>query len=426
MLERIIENISWLFFDKVVRLGMGLIVGIWVARYLGPEQYGLLNFGIATVALFAIFVKLGLQSIVVRDLVNNPEETGVTIGTAAAMQMVGAAFAYLLLTIAITYMRPDDQLARTIVLLLGLTLFLKGFDTAKFWFESQVRSKYVVWLANAVFLALSAVKVVLILSGAPLLAFAWVTVADAIIVGIGSILLFFHFGPGRKALRFSLARARELVADSWPLLLSSAAIAIYMKVDMVMLGQMADDKEVGIYAVATKISEIWHFVPLIIVASVFPSIMNAKKKDETSYLRRFQTLFDLMVWLSILIAIPVSLFSTFIINQLFSNQYSEAGIVLSIHTWALIFVFYGAAWSKWVIIEKYTDKILYLHISASIINVGLNLILIDPLGAKGAAIATVISYGIGHTLLIYIQSDLRRSGLFFLNAVTLRRLWDRE
>ncbi len=417
MLRRILDNIAWLFFDKIVRLGMGLVVGIWVARYLGPEQYGLLNFGVAIVALFGIFVALGLQSIVVRDLVNDPAGTGTTIGTAAIIQILGAVVAYVLLAVVIVQLRPEDTLAQTVVLLLGLTLFVKAFDTARLWFEAKVMSKYIVWLSNATFLLLSGVKVFLVLAGAPLIAFVWVTVADAVIVGVGSGLLFLRLGPGLAALRFRLDRARLLFLDSWPLFLSGAAVAVYMKIDMVMLGELASDEAVGVYAAATKVSEIWYFIPMIIVASVFPAILNAKKQSEALYYRRLQQLFDLMVWTSVCVALPMSFLSTPIILLLFGEPYAAAGPVLAVHIWAAIFVFLGLASGKWFIAEGRQIMSLQRTLVGAVTNVALNFALIPDHGALGAAWATLISYGLSAFLFDLAQQTTRR--VFLMKVATL-------
>jgi len=416
-LRRIIDNISWLFFDKIVRLGMGLVVGVWVARYLGPEQYGLLNFATATVGLFAVFVKLGMQSIVVRDLVNTPERTGATIGTATVIQLLGAFAAYTFLSIAVFYLRPEDALDRTVVLLLGLILFLQAFDTARYWFEAKVMSKYLVWLSNTVFLALSGVKVILILTGAPLLAFVWVTVADAVIVGIGSVMLFLKIGPGGRVLRVDHKRAYQLIADSWPLFLAGAAVLVYVKMDMVMLAQMVGDEAAGIYAAATKVSELWYFIPTIIVASVFPSILKVKTQDARLYYRRLQQLFDLMVWLSIAVALPMTFLSGPIISTLFGAAYAEAGPVLAIHIWAAVFVFLGLASGKWFIAEG--RQILHLQrtLVGAVINIGLNVVLIPEYGALGAAWATVIAFVFAAFLYDFAQNATRP--LFMMKIAAL-------
>jgi len=418
--RKILVNISWLYFDKAVRLGIGLVVGIWVARYLGPDNYGLLNYGLAIVALFSILVKLGLQSIVVRDLVNNAENTNETIGTSVILQIISALLAYGLLTITIGYLQPENMMARSVVALLGITLFRDAFDTAKYWFEAKVMSKYVAWLSNIVFLLLSAVRIVLILAEAPLIAFVWVTVVDAVLVSLGTVLLFFWFGSRPLALRFSLGRARRLLSDSWPLLLSGAAVIVYVKVDVLMLGQMVGDEAVGIYSAATRLSELWYFIPMIIVTSVFPAILNAKKKDEALYYRRLQQLFDLMVWMSVIVALPMTFASTPIVRLLFGEAYSAAGPVLAVHIWAAIFIFLGLASGKWFVAEGRQILNLQRSFAGALANIGLNLLLIPKYGPLGAAWATVISYGISAFMMDITRQVTRR--LFFMKLSTLNPL----
>lgn len=430
MLQRIVSNISWLFFDKIVRLGMGLIVGIWVARYLGPSNYGLLNYAIAIVALFAIFVKLGLQSIVVRDLVNDPRHSGEIVGTAIVIQIAGAALAYGLLILIISNLQAENATIRGIVALLGLTLFAKAFDTAKYWFEAGVMSKYIVWLSNTVFLVLSAVRVVLVLIEAPLIAFVWVLFVDAIVVSFGAMFLFFYFGPSVHALRFKFERARLLITDSWPLFLSGAAVIVYMKIDVVMLGQLATDKEVGIYTAATKVSELWYFVPTIIVTSVFPAILNAKKHSKTLYYRRFQQLFDLMSCMGILVACTLSLISGWLIILLFGESYAEAGSILTVYTWASIFVFLGTAGGRWFVAQNRQILNLQRTALAAVVNIVLNLLLIPYYGGVGAAWATLVAHAIGGFMFDALQRETRVLFFMKLAAVNpigvisrLRRTW---
>lgn len=125
-------------------MDVGLLVGVWVARYLGPEQFGLLNFATAFSGLFGAIAVLGLQGIVVRDIVRDPECASLTLGTAAVLQLVGGLVTYLLILVAIANLLPDDALARSIVAILGSMMLLKANDIAVFWFESQVQSKYTV------------------------------------------------------------------------------------------------------------------------------------------------------------------------------------------------------------------------------------------------------------------------------------------
>ena len=291
-LLKIIDNIGWLFFDKVLRMGVGLLVGVWIARYLGPEQFGLLSFATAFVGLFGAFAGLGLQGIVVRDIVLEPAGKGETLGTAAVLHVLGGLVAYGLILLVIFWLRPEDTLAKTLVAILGSMMLFKASDVAVYWFESQVLSKYTVLVQNGTFLAFALVKVVLILQDAPLVLFAWMVMGEAF---AGAVLMFWaisRVGFPLAGLRATAIRAGEMLRASWPLLVSGVAITVYMKVDQIMLGQIIGDKAVGLYSAATRISEVWYFVPMAIVASVLPAILQSRMASEAQYYRRLQLLFD--------------------------------------------------------------------------------------------------------------------------------------
>lgn len=420
-LIRIIDNIGWLFFDKILRMGVGLFVGVWVARYLGPEQFGLLNFALAFVGLFGAIATLGLQGIVVRDLVRNPDDKEETLGTAAVLQFAGGLIAYGFILGAIFWLRPEDALAKMLVAILGSMILFKASEVAVYWFESQVLSKYTVWVKNGSFLIFAAIKVALILNSAPLTAFAWATMAEALVVALLMLLMLELRGPSLRHLRISLARAKRLLSDSWPLLLSSIAIMIYMKIDQIMLGQMVGDEAVGIYSVAVHISEVWYFIPMVIVASVFPAILEARNRSKKQYYRRLQRLYTIMAWLSISVALPMTFLSTPIVGLLFGEAYAGAGPVLAIHIWAGVFVFLGVASGKWFLAENRQILRLQRSVLGAIANIALNLLLIPLYGVFGAAIATVISYAIADMIFDFLQKETKRMFIMKLKAFNIFR-----
>ncbi|MGJ8588287.1 MAG: flippase [Yoonia sp.] len=390
-LIKIVDNIGWLFFDKVLRMGVGLFLGIWIARYLGPEKFGLWNFALALVGLFSSIASMGLQGIVVRDIVRAPDQANVTLGTTAALLLLGGAVSYILLLITILILRPDDTMAKAIVAVLGSIVLFKGSEIAIYWFESQILSKYIIWLQNSSFLVFAAIKVVLVLQNAPLIAFALATTFEALVIAFLMLVMLGSRGLRLRQLQVALPRAKSLLKDSWPLLLSSIAIIIYMKIDQIMLGQMTGDEAVGTYSVAVRISEVWYFVSIAIVASVFPAILNAKKQNENLYLQRLQRLYDLMVLLSVAVALPMTVLSTSLVTVLFGDPYAEAGGILAIHIWASIFVFLGVASSRWFLVENLQILSLQRTVMGAMINIFLNMIMIPKFGALGAAWATVIS-----------------------------------
>lgn len=413
-LLKIVDNIGWLFFDKVLRMGVGLLVGVWVARYLGPQQFGLLSFATAFIGLFGAVAGLGLQSIVVRDIVRDPTCKEETLGTAAVLQLAGGVLAYGLILGTIFLLRPDDALAKWLVAILGSMMLFKASEVAMYWFESQVLSKYTVWVQNGSFLAFAAVKVALIMGNAPLLAFAWATMAEAALVALLLLAMLGIHGPRLRKLKVSLARAKVLLADSWPLMLSGIAIMVYMKIDQIMLGQMLGDQAVGIYSAATRISEVWYFIPMMIVASVFPAILEAKKQSEALYHQRLQRLYDLMVWLAVAVALPMTFLAGPLVNLLYGAAFSEAGTVLAIHIWASVFVFLGVASSQWYVAENRQILSFQRTLLGAVINVVLNYLIIPIYGATGAAYATVLAQASVGLLFDIFQKETR---LMFLMKI---------
>jgi O-antigen/teichoic acid export membrane protein len=418
-LRRVLANIGWLSVDKVIRLGVGLLIGVWVARYLGPEQFGLLNFATAFVGLFGAVASLGLQGIVVRAIVREPACKEETLGTAAMLQFVGGLIAYSLILGTTFWMHSEDILAKTLIAILGSTMLFKASEVAVYWFESQVQSKYTVWVQNGVFLVIATVKVVLILNHAPLVAFAWATMAETLVVALLMVVMLGLRGPRLRQLRITLARAKTLIGDSWPLMLSGIAIMIYMKIDQIMLRQMVGDEAVGIYSAAVRVSEVWYFVPMAIVASVFPAILETKKRSERLYYDRLQRLYDLMVWLAIAVALPMTFLSTAIVTLLFGGAYAQAGSVLAIHIWAAVFVFLGVASGKWFLAENRQIVSLQRTVFGAIANIILNLLMIPNLGVLGAAWATVVSYAIAAMFADVAQRETRRMFIMKISAFNL-------
>ncbi len=416
-LVKIVDNIGWLFFDKVLRMGVGLLVGVWIARYLGPEQFGLFNFATAFIGLFGAIAAMGLQGIVVRDIVRDPACKDETLGTAAVLQFIGGLIAYGLILGTIFWLRPDDTLAKALVAIVGSTMLFKASEVVVYWFESQVQSKYTVWVQNGSFLVFAAIKVVLILNNAPLIAFAWATMAEALGVALLMGVMLGLRGTRLRQLRVTLLRAKTLLKDGWPLMLSGIAVMIYMKIDQIMLGQMVGDEAVGIYSAAVRISEVWYFIPMMIVASVFPAILEAKKRSEAQYYQRLQRLYDLMVWLSVAVALPMTFLSTSVVSVLFGEAYANAGDVLAIHAWSLVFVSLALSSGKWIVAENRNYLLLERHLIGALANILLNLYFITEYGPIGAATATFLSWLISSYLFDLLRPSTREQ--FYMKSIAL-------
>ncbi len=393
-LQKVLNNTGWLFADKVLRMGVGLIVGVWIARYLGPRQFGLWNFAIAFTSLFGAVATLGLDNIVVRELVKHPDRKNEFLGSAFVLKLFGSIITSIVAIVAISLLRDGETLTLWLVALSAMALIFQSFDVIKFYFQAKVQSKYVVYATNGAFLITSLVKIGLLLFGAPLIAFAMASFGEIVLSAIFLVAVFFLNHQKISTWTYKTPVVLELFKYSWPLILSGIAIIIYMRIDQVMIGQILGDKEVGIFSAAVRISEIWYFVPIAIVGSVFPTIIENKERNEILYFERMQKLLNFLSLLGICIAIIVTFMSGSIIRLFFGSSYELAGPVLAIHVWAGVFVALGVASGSWLTAENLQKYSLYRAFYGCIMNVLLNLILIPKYGINGAAIATVLSYGV--------------------------------
>lgn len=411
------KNTSWIFFEKILRMLVGLFVVIWVTRYLGPERFGLFSYAQSFVGLFAAIATLGLDGIVVREIVKDEGKATELIGTAFYLKLMGAVVTLLVLVIA-TQFTSNNRYTNLLVFIIASATIFQSFNVVDMYFQSKVLSKYVVF-SNIISLFISSiVKITLILINAPLVAFAWAILFDSIVLAMGFIYFFLKYSTCEiKKIKFNKTIAISLLKDSWPLILSGVVISIYMKIDQVMIQEMLGNEAVGQYAAATRLSEIWYFIPTVVASSLFPAIVNAKRQSEELYYDRLQKLFDLVVWIAITIALPITFLSDMIVNMLYGEQYNQAASVLTIHIWASIFVFLGVVSGNWFINENLQLLAFWRAFYGMITNIFLNLLLIKKYGIQGVAVATLISQIIAAYMFDLFNKNTRN--LFLLKIKSL-------
>lgn len=428
-LRKILGNTGWLFTEKIVQMVLGLLVGVWITRYLGPERFGRFNYAIAIVGLFLPVAKLGLDSIVIRNLARDPTNKDETLGTAFFLKLIGSSLVFCItLGVVILSTSSGTPHSGETLLLVGIVAIgtiLQSFEIIDFWFQSQVQSKYSVLARNIAYVLISGVKIGLIQLGAPLIAFAIVMVTEYALAGIGLIVAYRLQGNFIKAWQVNFRYAKTLLTDSWPLILSGIVIMIYMRIDQVMLGQMVGEKSVGIYSAAVKISELWYFVPNAIVNSVFPSIVQAKEISSEVYYKRIQKLLNIVAVLAYSVAIPVTFLATWIVTLLYGEYYAEAGPILNVHIWAGLFVSLGVARSSWIITEGLMKFSAATAAIGAVINIVLNYLLIGRYGGLGAAIATVVAQIFASYAAHAFYPQTRKMFILQTKAITLLGLMNK-
>lgn len=385
------HNTSWLLGDKFLRLFLGLFVGIWVTRYLGPEQFGLFSYSQSVVALFAAIATLGLDSIVVRELVKENKNRDVLIGTAFFLKFIGALIVLFILAI-VTNFTSNHASTNILILIIASSTVFQSFNVIDFYFQSKVLSRYIVFANSMCLFISSIIKVALILNKAPLIMFAYAVLLDSIILAMGYLYFYFKNDLSFRRWKFNKFVAKNLLKDSWPLILNTIVVSMLVKIDQVMIKEMLNNYSAGQYAAAIRLSEVMYFLPIVIANSIFPAIINFKKESEKLYYKRFQNLYDLMVWMAILLTLPIWFFSEDIVRLLYGEIYGEASGILKIHILAMVFIFMGVPSSKWFVSENKQKYAFYRSLAGLVLNVTLNYHLIPLYSTNGAALATVISY----------------------------------
>jgi O-antigen/teichoic acid export membrane protein len=415
-------NTSWLFFERIFRMCIALFVGVYVARYLGPDQYGLLNYSISFVALFSTIATLGLNDIVIRELVKDENKRDKLLGTTFWLKIFGALLAIGILGIAVNFTSNSTETNLMIFIIAIGTLF-QSLDVIDYYFQAKVQSRFVVHAKFWALVGVSAAKILLISLNVSLIWFVSLILIEYIATAIGFLLNYTRQKLSILRWKFDKSMAFHLLENSWPLIFTGFIISIYMRIDQVMIKEMLDYQAVGYYSVAVNLSEAWYFIPTVIVSSLFPAIIEAKSVSEDLYYKRLQKLFDLMVLLAVGIAIPTTFLSDWVIVSLYGDEFQSAGAVLSIHIWAGLFVFLGVARGTWILTENLQRYSFIYTLLGAISNVILNFFMIPVYGIAGAAYATLISQFVSVVVVPFLIQKTRSSvymmgkSIFFISSV---------
>ena len=382
------RNFGWLGADRLFRLVVGLVVNVWLVRYLGALDFGLMSFAQSLVGLFAVFTQLGLDSIIVRDLVRRPAEAPEVLGTACLLRAAGGLLTLTLSVAAVLLLKPGDRTALILGWLFAGSAMFQAFDIIEHWFQSRSSLAAPVLARTCAFVLGSCAKLACLILRAPLEVLAAAVALEAVLAALALAIAYRAAGASWAGWRFRLERGRQLLADAWPLMLGGLAIMLYVRTDQVMLTLMRGARENGIYAAAQRLSEILYFVPSALSVAANPALLRSHQAGGAEYERRLTRLFSVLVWGAFLIALPVSLMAGWITRTLFGTAFAASGPVLALHVWAAPAVFLGVAQSNWFVAHGQQRGLLLRTLVGAVTNIGLNLALIPSFGAMGAAGAT--------------------------------------
>jgi O-antigen/teichoic acid export membrane protein len=327
--EAIVQNLFWAVLGKIVNLFGGLLVGIIVARYLGPEQYGLMNYVISYVFLFQTFALFGLDSIEIREEARGKKPYPTIIGTAFFLKLFFGCCC-ILTAITTSWLMEADGYTTLLIAIYSLVVVLNSLTVIRNYFTAIVQNEYVVKAEISRTLISIVIKLILLMLDANLTCFITVYMFDFVLLGTGYIMAYHTKIGSLREWHYDYDYALFLLKESFPLLLTNAAVIIYQRIDQVMIGNMIDKTSVGFFSVAGKFTEVLIFLPMILAQTITPVLVKARERDVTEYQAKAQQFMNFSFWLSLLLSAFVSVISYWLINYTFGPAYLPAIAILQI------------------------------------------------------------------------------------------------
>ena len=418
--NRMLQNTAWIIGERIVQMLISLVITAITARYLTPNDYGIITYTTNFVAMFTSICALGLDGIVVKDIVDDRTREGEIIGTAVVMRFAASLVSMAAIIGLLYLLNPQDSLLLFAGALQSVQLIFRSAEIIEFWYQSRLESKYASIIKIIGYLVMSAYKVWLLATQKTVIWFAMSSTIDIAVIAVLYLILFQKHSTHRMS--FSMQTVKSLWERGKHFLISSLIVVLYTKMDTIMIQKMLPDglTQVAYYSVAITVCNMWIFIPQAVTSSARPLIMQLKNKDEALYLKRLKQLYAALFSMGIVFGILFSCCSKLIIRILYSEKYMPAQMSLIIAIWYTGLAVLGTARGIWLICEGKNKYAKNLLIWGVVVNLLLNAVLIPRIGIEGAAIATFVTQFVTCFIAPLLYKDTRIHTKILLEAIALR------
>ncbi len=422
--NRMAKNAVWLILGKLIHMVLSFMVGLLTARYLGPAHFGLINYASAYTSFFAALCTLGINSIIVKNFVDHPEQEGETVGTTLLLRGLSSLLSGLMIVGIVSIIDRNEPLTLTVVALYCVGLLFQIYDTLNYWFQVRLQSKYYTFATLAAYVIVSAYKILLLALEKSV---KWFALANAVEYFIaGAVMLWQYRRRGGPGFSCSVGKAKQLLRDSHSFIIAGLMVAVYASTDRLMLKQMLDESSVAYYALAVSFSSSWGFLLSAIIDSMAPEIMRMHSVDRQAYLRMNRQLYAYVFYTAAVVSLLVSLLAPWLIVLLYGEAFRPAVAPLRVVVWYTAFSYLGVARNTWMVCENAQRCLQLLYLIAALMNVILNLVLIPLWGATGAASASLLTQMSTVIVIPFLIKNLRPNGKLILDAIFLRKIRDKK
>lgn len=413
----VLTNSLWLLIEKIIVMGGGLGLSILFARMLGPDDFGRYNYVLSFVALFSPVFALGMSNVLLRAFAKTPQNIPDIIRTCFTGRLLSGVVITAVTAIVLLLVVAGDSWKFQPLLLLLIINISNAFEVYGRWFQHQSDNKTVVLWRVAGFVFFAVVKVFAVFNYPSVVLLVSIVAAELLIKNLGYGWLYRRFAQPQSTGKFDRVIFNDIFAQSKFLIFSSLASVVYLKIDILMLESMRSAQEVGVYAVAARLSEVWYVLPRVLLMALFPQLLKIAQKSQQRYHRVLQRGFDLLFMSALALSGVVYWLAPWVIETLYGERYSEAVGVLQLHIFASLFIYMRVLFSQWLISESFAQFSLISQVFGAVVNVLLNLLLIPTYGAWGAAVATLISYSVTSYFCLFISSRTRVIAIMMTKAI---------
>lgn len=389
LLSKFVGNTGWMMFRNIYSMLISLVVGSLSARFLGPSNYGLLNYGSSIIAFFTTVSKLGMDSVVVAEMARTPQKEDTYLGSALVMRFVTSVLSFFAIWGMVAILEPNNKLLQIVTILQAIAIIFQSTEVLYFWFQERLEMKYVTIAGIAALTATAVWRILLLANSATVVWFALSSSISALVCGV-AIVLFFVW-KARLRIRFCLSDAKFILSHSYHFIINGLAVTLYTQLDRIMLGKVVSSEAVGYYAAASTLAVMWEFVPTAVVNSARPLLVKEYDKDRDAFLKKFQLLLLGVSFLGVIVSIGMTIGAKLIVFILYGEEYYQAIPALSILIWSTSFAMIGTARGIWIVAERKNQYTKWFTIIGAIVNAVLNALVIPFFGVTGAAFTTLVS-----------------------------------
>lgn len=415
------ENALWLIFGKMAQMGLQFLLGLLTARYLGPGDFGLIQYAGAYTGFFAPICTLGLSSVLVKELTDAPEKSGEILGTALALRGISGMLSACAIGTIVWVADGGEPAVFGVAVFSSLAMALQLFEVFHDWFRSRLQSRFSAAAAFAAYCLSSGYKLCLLMTGKGVIWFAFASVLEQLCAGI--CLLTAYLGNGGGKLTLSFLRAKRMLKKSVYFILPSLLAAVCAQTDKIMLKHLMGQALTGCYGAAMSVSSVWCFVLSAIIDSMQPGILQTFQENREQYLLRNKQLYGIVIYLSGAVSVLLCLCAEPLIRVLYGAAYAPAVQALRILTWNTGFSYLGVARNTWMVCENRQKHLIWVYLAAAGMNAGLNRLLIPLWGIAGAAAASLAAQMVSALAAPLLIPPLRPNARLMVQAITLRDIF---